>query len=687
MNLKDSIEKLPLVGPAYAKRLEKLGIKTIEDLLFHFPFRYDDFSLISPIARVQAGETVTIRGKVESVKNEYTKNGKQIQRARVSDSSGHLNLTWFNQPYLAKTFKIGEEYFFSGKVNWFGRQKALVSPEYEAVRAETLDGLPANIHTGRLVPVYPETAGLSSKWIRSKIRASLSRFQTEISEFLPTPLLKKESLIPEKEAILGIHFPTDGDLAGKARYRLAFDEMLLVQLSALLRKKAWQQRSLRKKMVLDQVKIAAFISKLPFSLTAAQNRVIKEIFDDLTQEIPMNRLLEGDVGSGKTIVAAIAAYGVFLNGQQTLLMAPTEILAQQHFQTFKALFDPLGIKVSLRTRSKKPKRITREGKKSEEVKEKEGITIGTHSLLYEDFEKDQIGLIVVDEQHRFGVDQRALLVQKGLSPHFLTMTATPIPRTIALTLYGDLDLSVIDELPADRIDVKTWVVPHQKRSDAYNWIRQQVKNTDEQAFIICPLIEESESLNSVKAVTQEFSLLSEKVFPDLRLGLLHGRMKAREKDQVLADFKEGRLDILVSTPVVEVGIDIPQATIMLIEASERFGLAQLHQLRGRVGRSHRQSYCLLFTENETLEVISRLKSLEKTCLGMELAEIDLRLRGPGEILGTKQHGFSDLKLASLVDFDLIKKTRRAAEEILASGSLSLPLKERLKKYKIEAVNN
>jgi ATP-dependent DNA helicase RecG len=695
VKLTDPIEKLPLVGPTYTKRLQKLGITTIEDLLFHFPFRYDDFSLISQIARVQPGETVTIRGVVEKITSEYTKHGKKIQKALVSDNSGQIEAIWFNQPYLAKTIKVGENYNFSGNVNWFGpprlgeagRQKTLVSPEHEKISSprdtrDTRDtsDTPSNIHTGRLVPVYNETYGVSSKWLRSRIKNALEVLGEEIQEFLPEEMIKKEGLMAEKEAVFQIHFPQDKTRAEVARYRLAFDELFLIQLSALLRKREWQKKTLGHGLAVDQEKVLAFLGSLPFAFTGAQKRSLKEILNDLAQDQPMNRLLQGDVGSGKTVVAAASAYVAFLNGFQTLLMAPTEILANQHYATLKTLLGSFGVQTQLITSA----RGTRDTRGTSDAPH---VIVGTHALLHQQFDPTKVGLVIVDEQHRFGVEQRLLLSKKGHSPHFLTMTATPIPRTIALTLFGDLDLSVIDELPVGRLKVKTWVVPKEKRQKAYEWIRSRIKDTPEQAFIICPLIEESETLTSVKAATKEFSLLSQVIFPDLRLGLLHGRLKAKERDQILNLFKDGKLDILVATPVVEVGIDIPNATIMLIEAADRFGLAQLHQLRGRVGRSHLQSFCFLFTENENPLVTQRLKALETTFLGGELAEIDLKLRGPGEIYGTRQHGFPDLRIASFTDLDLIQKTRKASELVISNWQFGSVLKQRLERYKIEAVSN
>jgi len=683
MDLKDQIVKLPFVGPTYVKRLEKLGIVTVEDLIFHFPFRYDDFSLISPIFRVQVGETVTITGIVEKITNTFTKTGKRMQMAIISDKTGSLEAIWFNQMYLLSSFKKNELYNFSGKVEWFGHKKVLMSPEYERIVQSCQ---PTTIHTGRLVPIYNETYGVSSKWLRSRIKTALDLVGEKLEEFLPAELTKKENLLPEKTAIEQIHFPQNKSLAQKAKYRLAFDELFLIQLASLLRKKEWETKTLGKQFFIDFEKSMKFVENLPFTLTSAQKRCIKEILLDLQKNVPMNRLLQGDVGSGKTVVAALAAYTAFLNNSDTLFMAPTEILANQHYNTLKSLLEPFGVPVELITGSNKSSKslVTNHQSPSK-------VIVGTHALLYQNFNPEKVGLVIVDEQHRFGVEQRALLSQKGKAPHFLTMTATPIPRTIALTMYNDLDLSLLDEMPPGRTSVRTWVVPKEKRQKAYEWIRSKIKNTPEQAFIICPFIEESETMSTVKAATKEYEVLQKEVFPDLRLGLLHGRMKAKEKEQVLKSFREGDLDILVATPVVEVGIDISNATIMLIEAADHFGLAQLHQLRGRVGRGKLQSYCLLFADDTSATSLKRLKNLETIANGMQLSEIDLKLRGPGEIYGTAQHGFADLRVASFTDLELIQKTRSAASQVLNSHPSLLTansaLKKRLDKYKISTITN
>lgn len=672
MELSTPVQKVYMIGPTYGKRLEKLGIKTVEDLLYHFPHRYEDYSLISKISQVQPGETVTIQGTVTQIKNEYTKSGKKIQKATVSDGTDSMEIVWFNQPFLVKTIRVGENYSFSGKADWFGHKVVMVSPEYELLR--TMNQEPrTTIHTGRLVPIYPETYGVSSKWLRSRIAPLLKECSNLLFEYLPYSILAKNQLFDYKNAICQIHFPTELSSAELAKKRLAYDELFLIQLASLKRKLEWNKEIVGYKLFIDQEKVLEFINSLPFKLTNAQKTATKEILSDLAQSKPMNRLLEGDVGSGKTVVAAIAMYVVFLNGLKSALMAPTEILAIQHFNTLKTLLEPFGMKILLRTGARKDRGDF-------------DVIVGTHALLSEKSQLPKLGLAVIDEQHRFGVEQRARLKEKGVNPHLLTMTATPIPRTVALTLYGELDLSFLDEMPEGRIKVKTWVVPPEKRDGAYDWIRKHVKGTREQAFIICPLIEESETLTSVKAATKEYERLKSEIFPDLKLGLLHGRMKSKEKDKVLGDFRAGSLDILVATPVVEVGIDIPNATIMMIEAAERFGLAQLHQLRGRVGRGALQSFCLLFSESES---VKRLKAMEKMYIGAELAELDLKIRGPGEIYGTRQHGIPDLRVASLTDFNLIEKTRMAAQELVSKDpSLSqFPLlRQKLERFTIKAVS-
>lgn len=659
MKLDDSVSTIPSIGPFLTKRLKKLNILTVKDLVYHFPHRYQDYSLVSPIEKVQPGEVVTIQGQILKIENIYTRSGKKIQKAVLSDGESTIDVTWFNQPYLVKSLPVGSEVSLSGKVGLYGRKKVLVSPQYERLVEKSLELSKNTIHTGRLVGIYPETFGLSSKWIRGKLAVLLPIVTDQVGDILPEKIKEKYKLMALERAIESIHFPHDLQEAEKARRRLGFDEFFEIQLQGLSRRKKWQERKVAHKLKLDREKILLFLKNLPFELTGAQKKASREILEDLKKDKSMNRLLEGDVGSGKTVVAAMAAYVAFFNHYQSAIMAPTQILAFQHYMTLQGILGPLGVNVGLLTSEK--------GKSKKERESKYDVIVGTHSLIQKGVNFEKLALVVIDEQHRFGVAQRANLAKKGKnrSPHILTMTATPIPRTVALVVYGDLDLSVLDEMPKGRKIVKTWVVPPKKREAAYKWIRERVKNTDEQAFIVCPLIEESqfETMQTVKAATVEFERLKKKVFPDLRLGLLHGKIKAKEKDEIMEKMKKGRLDILVATPVVEVGIDLTDATIMMIEAAERFGLAGLHQLRGRVGRGDKQSYCLLFTQNRSPKVWTRLKALVDNLSGPELAELDLTLRGPGDVFGTLQHGFPELKIANFGDFELIKQAREAAEEV------------------------
>jgi ATP-dependent DNA helicase RecG len=643
--LRTPVVRLTNIGPSYSNRLKKLNITTLEDLLYHFPSRYEDLANVKKLNSVAVGEKTSAEGIVWQIRNIRTKYGKQLTFATINDGTASIEIVWFNQPYITRIVKTGQKLGLAGKVDYFNNNVSLINPEYEFIHKT---GSP--IHTRGVVPIYPETKGVSSKWLRTKIKSLLESANLENYELLAEDTLRNNNLEKWYTAMKNIHFPKNLDFARKAKERFAFEELLLTQLSALKRKREWESYQRVNPLLIDQEKIVKLISNLPFELTSAQKKTLREISKDFKSDKPMNRLLQGDVGSGKTVVAAIASYITILNGFSVILMAPTEILATQHLQTLESLLKPHGIKVGLHTGSRK-------------TKEKTDLTVGTHALISSKNFPGNLGLVIIDEQHRFGVEQRSTLRKKGVTSHFLTMSATPIPRTMALTLYGDLDLSVIDELPEGRQKIKTFVVPKEKRDRAYNFIRRQIK-TGRQAFITCPLIDPSETLNSVRSATKEWERLRKEIFPDLNVGLLHGRQKIKEKDKVLSGFKSGKIDILVSTPVVEVGIDIPNATIMMIEASERFGLAQLHQMRGRVGRSANQSFCLLFTEARSNEIIRRLKYLEKKHIGLELAELDLKIRGPGKLYGTAQHGISSLKVANLSDIKLIDLTRLESRRIL-----------------------
>ncbi len=669
MDLQTPIDKVSRSYKMYAGRLEKLGIRKLEDFLLHIPFRYEDYSLISKISQVQTGETVTIQGTINEIKNQYTRRFKTLQKAIISDDTGSINVIWFNQPFLTRVLKIGDRVSVSGKVDLDKNKLVLISPNYEVIYQNN------TIHTGRLVPIYPETKGISSKWLRRQIFNILEE-KNQISDYLPQNVIEENDLIDLTKALEKIHFPNSLKEADKAKERLSFDELFQLQLSALVRKKLWEKEKIKKPFEIKkyQKQINAFIKNLSFELTNSQKKAIQDILNDISSDKAMNRLLEGDVGSGKTVVAAISIYAAFLNGFQSAFMAPTEILAKQHFKTIYEFMSPFGVKIALLTSSSKLRN------------EKFDVLIGTHALVYKKAQFKNLGLIVIDEQQRFGVVQRSMIRQKGNNPHLLTMTATPIPRTVALTLYGDLDLSLLDEMPKGRVNIKTWLVPPVKRDGAYKWIEKQILDKKDQVFIVCPFIEESESMVTVKAATKEYERLKKEIFPKLNLGLLHGKLKAKEKDEVLKDFRDKKIDILVSTPVVEVGIDIPNATIMLIEQAERFGLAQLHQLRGRVGRSDKQSFCLLFTSSTNPQTIERLKSLETIFSGAILAELDLKLRGPGQIYGTAQHGVPNLKVASFSDFELIEKTKKEAEKILPEIDKYPVLLEKINEINLKQVS-
>ncbi|KKP48075.1 MAG: ATP-dependent DNA helicase RecG [Candidatus Woesebacteria bacterium GW2011_GWA1_33_30] len=639
MNLTDSVSTLPFVGPSFEKKLKRLEIITISDLLHHIPNRYLDFSKFTKIKDIKPDELISVFGEITSIKNQPTKSGKLMQMGTLEDDTGRINIIWFNQFYLARMLIPGTKVIISGKASWFNRKIAFFSPQYEKMDYEH-----ESVHTGKIIGVYPQTAGLTNKWLKARIKYALDRI--EIFEFLKD----KHGLLDFDDAIHKIHFPRDSEEAEEAKKRLAFNEFYNLLISAKERKnKLLKKKSI--KLEIDNKPVNEFIESLPFKLTSSQKKVVTEIFKELRKDTPMNRLLQGDVGSGKTVVAVIASFVTFLNGYQTILLAPTQILANQHYETYKKLFEKLTIRIALITGSSVKKELG-----------KTDIYIGTHALINKIKEFTNVGLAIIDEQHKFGVKQIDFL--KNKNPNRLTMTATPIPRTIAQTLFSDMDLSILDEIPENRPKIKTWLVPNEKREKAYEWISEQMIQHGSQCFIICPLVEESdtETLKNVRSVKKEFGSLKLK-FKSLKLGLLHGKLKEKEKNQILSDFKNQKIDILVSTPVVEVGIDVPNATIMLIEGADRFGLAQLHQLRGRVGRGDKESYCLLFTENESGKAIHRLTTLTKTSSGFELAELDFKLRGAGDVLGIKQSGFGNLKIADWSDTKLIKLATEAVNNV------------------------
>lgn len=649
MDLTTPVQEAGLTFRLKKSALARLNIFTIEDLLFHLPFRYEDYTNTVKISQIKFGEQSVVRGKVIDIKNEYTKRGFVLQKANITDGSSNLPIAWFNQSYITRIIHPGDEIGVVGKLQFFGKTRSFQVKEYEVLNESN------GIHTTGLVPVYNETRGLSSKWIRNRIYTLLNETKQKIEDFIPVSEIKKLNYKGLYDALYASHFPKTLDEAGKARERLAFDELFLSHLAAIKRRDEWNKKNRGIPFQLESFnpQLSSFINSLPFKLTEGQVQALEEIKKDLSKDVPMNRLLEGDVGSGKTVVAAISMYISHLNGYQSALMAPTEILALQHFKTIQNLFEPLGISVGILTGSKKI------------VSKTPNVLIGTHALIQKNVNFEKLGLVVIDEQQRFGVEQRAILREKGKNPHFLTMTATPIPRTILLSLYKDLDLSLLNELPKGRQKIKTWLVPNSKKEKGYEWIKKQIidSNFSDQAYIVFPFIEESESMATVKAAKKEFERLKKEDLKGLKLGLLHGKMKAKEKVEVLKDFRDKKYHVLVSTPVVEVGIDVTDATIMVIEASERFGLASLHQLRGRVGRGGKQSYCLLFSESETPEVLKRLKYMETAHSGFELAELDLKLRGGGDLFGTRQHGYKGFKIANFSDFELVEKAKNEAEKV------------------------
>jgi ATP-dependent DNA helicase RecG len=654
------------VGPVNAEKLSKLGIFTLGDMLYHFPRRYDDYSQLVPIRQLKFGQEATIIGTVKSKTRHGAPRGKQIFELVVDDGSAAIRATWFNQPWMLKNFSEGDEVVLSGKVEQYLGRFTLNSPEWELLDEEQL-------HTNRIVPVYPLTAQLGQRWLRGIMKKVVSYWAPRLPEILSAELITQAALMPLGEALVQAHFPDSQEQLAAARLRIAFDEIFLLQLAVLIQKRIWQGEEGR---VFPQPTgwLDAQTARLPFQLTAAQSTALADLLKDMASGRAMNRLLQGDVGSGKTVVAALCMALVASQEAQSALMAPTSILAEQHYANLTKLLadaggplQPSEIRLMIGATSKAEKDEIKAGLHSGAIK----IIIGTHTLIEDPVLFRELELIVIDEQHRFGVGQRAALRAKGNNPHLLVMTATPIPRSLALTLYGDLDLSVIGELPPGRQPVGTHILLPRESERAYNLVRNEVA-AGRQAFIIYPLIEESET-SAAKAAVDEYQRLSKEVFPQLKLGLLHGRMPAEEKDKVMRAFRDGQTQVLISTTVIEVGVDVPNASVVLIEGANRFGLAQLHQLRGRVGRGSDKAYCILIPENDDAAENERLKVMTETNDGFVLAEKDLEQRGPGQFMGMAQAGFGDLRLASLTDARLIDKARRHAETLLvADPELSKP---------------
>ena len=645
------VDKLPHTSGLTKKRMHAAGIDTYKDLLMYAPNRYEDYSRIIRIADTlrYLDQKVTIQGVVVGVMPVHTRSRISLQKVHIADQTGKLTLSFFNQPYILAQMKKGEKYAFAGTVKQFGSSVSLQPETFEHIP----DVLVAGVQTGRILPVYSEAKGLSSRLLREKISGILPLADV-LPETLPMRIIEHNHLLPLRTAFHILHRPNKMEELAQAKQRLAFEELFMLQLATSLVKKIWSSYTVPepiKDSPAIRMKLNKAISSLPFTLTADQLVAFEAITRDMTQTKPMNRFLQGDVGSGKTIVAALAAYFAYLSGKKTLYMAPTELLALQHAETFKRFLEPFGVHVHIHTGSKKDLRSIHMA----------DVIIGTHALLHLSESLSSVALIVIDEQHRFGVKQRALLKAKGQSPHLLTMTATPIPRTVALTAFGELAMSVLTTMPSGRKPIRTYVVTNAKRADAYRWMEHEMQEYNVQIFIICPLVAEStaETMQSVKAATGEFEVIR-KQFGRHAVGLLHGKMKAKEKEEVLNKFRNHTLDILVSTSVVEVGIDIPNATIMVIEGAERFGLSQLHQLRGRVGRGGIQSHCLLFSS--AVPTPERLRVFAATTDGMKLAEHDLAERGPGNMFGVEQHGFMEMRFASFTDLSLIERVQKAVDE-------------------------
>jgi ATP-dependent DNA helicase RecG len=654
-----------------------LGVRSIHDLLYHFPHRYRDFADIRPISQIVVGEEQTVLATVWTAAE--TTLGRRLKgtEAVVGDDTGTLRAIWWGQRYIARQLRPGTQVALSGRVTVFRGRWQMENPEYEALTSDDL------IHTARLVPVYPLTEGLWPRAVRRLIKETLDTFADRAPDTMPVATQERLKLWPLPRALRQMHYPDNLKAAEAARRSLALRELLTIQVGVLKRRQAWQASGRAHPLTLPGPE--GFVAALPFALTGAQRRSMAEIAADIASTVPMSRLLQGDVGSGKTVVATAALLAAAASGCQGAIMAPTEILAEQHYRTVSGLFSeggeplwsgvfqpsylgrPLRVALLTGSLSIKDKAAAQEAIGRGEV----DIAIGTHALIQEGVSFPCLGLVVVDEQHRFGVVQRAALRAKGECPHVLVMTATPIPRTLALTVYGDLDISLIDEMPPGRKRVKTIRALPGDRDEAYGFVREQVQQ-GRQAYIICPLVEESEAI-AAKAAVQEYERLVRTVFPDLRLGLVHGRLAAAERETQMRAFRDGELDILVSTAVVEVGIDVANATVMLVEGADRFGLSQLHQFRGRVGRGEHQSYCILLSESQSEEVQERLQLMQSIYDGFRLAEEDLRLRGPGEYFGTRQTGLPDLKVARLSDIDLLEQARDEAARLLeADPELARP---------------
>jgi ATP-dependent DNA helicase RecG len=651
------ISSLKGIGDKKGSALERMGIQTVNDLLYTYPRRHDDYSQLKPIGNLWFGDDVTIIGSVERVSTRSARGGKmKIIEALISDKSGSIRATWFNQPWMENQLKKSKQVVLSGLVEQYLGKLVMNSPEWEPLSKKQL-------HTNRIVPVYPLTKDITQKWLRRTIHDVVATYAPHLPDPLPEDILNQNTLPSLSKAVQEIHFPENEPSLQKARQRLAFDELFMLQMGVLKQKRQWESREGDVFDCPDEF-LKNKLDNLPFQLTAAQQKALGQIREDLRSGKPMNRLLQGDVGSGKTVLAALAAAIVINQGAQTALLAPTSILAEQHYQNLIQLLTGEGnglnkeeISLLIGATPENEKAAIRKGLEDGKIK----LIIGTHALLQGPVKFKKLQLAIIDEQHRFGVEQRGILREKGENPHLLVMTATPIPRSLALTIYGDLELTVIDELPPGRQPVETHILYPSEIERAYSLVRRQV-DLGNQAFIIYPLVEESEKIEG-KAAVEEFTQLQEEVFSKYKLGLLHGQMSAADKDEVMTRFRNKEIQILISTTVVEVGMDIPNATVMLVEGAHRFGLAQLHQLRGRVGRGEEKSYCILIPGSAEEVENHRLQAMVETNDGFVLAEKDLDIRGPGQFLGTRQSGYAGLKLASITDLKMVEQAREQASAL------------------------
>ncbi len=658
------IAQIPGIGSVTARRLNKMDIFSVRDLILHLPFRYEDFSQQSKITDLEAGTTVNISGVIELIQNKRSpKRRMYLTEALINDGSDSLRVLWFNQPFITKNLHVGDEISLAGRVSEDFGGLVMQSPQYEKLHSKA-------IHTQGIVPVYHLSGALAQKTLRSII-AKVIQSARDIPDWLPSMIVKEYKLEHLSQALEQIHFPETPESLSGAKQRLAFNELFLLQLRAQQQKRRFA-RLAAPKLSFDEEATKRFVKGLPFDLTADQKKVSWEIIKDLQKGEPMLRLLQGDVGSGKTVVASVTMLNAALSKVQSALMAPTEILAYQHFKSLREMFADFDITIALL--SSGFQKIAEQGEEiassKKDIKEKLkageiDIIIGTQALIQTGIDFKNLGFVVVDEQHRFGVEQRKVLTEKvkaGTAPHLLSMTATPIPRSLALAIYGDLEVSTIKAMPLGRKQIMTKLVAEEKRGEMYDFVSKEIKSGN-QAFVICPLIDESDILGAV-SVKKEFERLNNTIFKEFKLAMLHGRMKSKEREEIMNAFASGEIDILVATSIIEIGVDIPKATVMIVEDADRFGLAQLHQYRGRVGRRTEQAFCFLLTRQRDPETNHRLQAMLDFSSGFDLARIDLKFRGPGEVYGLEQKGFPELQMANFYDLEMMAKAREAAIRVL-----------------------